>query len=346
LDARTSGLVVDPRIDSDGLTASWSRDGKWLAVFSTVGSTFAPTPVLSLRAADTGNVLRELKPHLWDWPAQPTPSDLLWSPDGTEILLTGESDHGPGIQIVNVLSGDVTTVLEGAFFGSEGYRLMGDGWLGRSRAIVYRRGGRGALMARDVDTGAERLLCEGDPRASQGRRDGPGPNSGEGWPVGVAGSGDRVFCPRLTEDPKTIAIVERTLPTGQERELARIPNLLGTRLEVSPNGGTIIARSGAGLVAIALTGRSDSVRLSSSSVRQQFVAWTPDGQHVLVREPDGNRFVLASPIGDEARELSGVPDRLRTLTFHPNGKDVVLAVSGAAVAAQVRVIDLRAAGAR
>jgi Tol biopolymer transport system component len=99
----TSAREVSANPQENNANPTWSPDGKYLAYLSERGRPGA-TPVIVLRTANTGGLVREIEPKIQ--------GALLagWKPDGKALLVTGRDFNGSryGAFRVDVETGDVS----------------------------------------------------------------------------------------------------------------------------------------------------------------------------------------------------------------------------------------------
>jgi len=176
--------------------ADWSPDGRRVAfTVPPRGRPWAPSSVLGIQTAETGEV-REI----------PTALDFMnvvgrprWAPDARSVVVSGQQRGRPGIYRIELATGRTELLVPG-----DGPRVFQPEPSPDGRTLFFVRGTaadtmNSALVARDLETGAERVLCRC-------------------WPVTLA----------LSPDGSMVAFVPPANPQGG-RSIRLIPARGGTQ---------------------------------------------------------------------------------------------------------------------
>ena len=175
VDMETGEILESPttlRSEGHNLRPAWSPDGKSLAYMSRRGWPEGPgyRTVLVIRSVETGGE-REILPEANIVIGPPWGlhfDNPCWSPDGHSILFRSHSDgpkgsQGEGLHLVNVQTGQFTTVVE----RSSGESINCPAWYPDGKTIFYhrRREGRGewpcSIVRHDLGTGQDQKLYQG-----------------------------------------------------------------------------------------------------------------------------------------------------------------------------------------
>lgn len=161
-----SGRILEPpeiAIKRNQGRNSWpeySADGKYLAYLTTRSRAFQSAifpKILCIRSLESGEE-QEF----------PTTFNRLagtrWSPDGRHVYVGAWDDQGVGIYSINVENGELTPIVRAEHrAGIVGHQISADG-----KDLIYERRDKPPepirILSRDLTTGVERLLYEGDPQ--------------------------------------------------------------------------------------------------------------------------------------------------------------------------------------
>ena len=136
----------------------YSADGKYLAYLTTRGRVFQSAifpKILCIRSLESGE--EQEFPTTFNRLAAPR-----WSPDGRHVYVAAWDDQGVGIVSVNVENGELTPIVRAEHrAGIQGHQISADG-----KDLIYERRDKPKepiqILSRDLTTGVERLLYEGD----------------------------------------------------------------------------------------------------------------------------------------------------------------------------------------
>jgi Tol biopolymer transport system component len=170
----------------------WSRDGKYLAYLST--RTDAGI-VIVVQHADTGEIVRELRPKLG------YTTFMRWSPDGRRFAVSSSANGRIGVFLVDAESGETTTVTTPR---DDFWRGFAPEWSPDGTRLYYRLPveNQVAVMERNLSSGAEREVFR--------RKD-----------LGVHLSPDGRWFATRTDDGAAVGLVP--VAGGATRELHKMP---------------------------------------------------------------------------------------------------------------------------
>ena len=166
LDPETGRLVSKPkkieqRIDVQARGAGWSPGGEYLAYYRLFEGD--DRVVMVIHSLETGQE-RELSPPISVPSGRYAAAPMRWSPGERSILRIGRHESKDGIYLVDVETGDFTTIVEmprGAYIS---HAL----WSPNGKAIFYRRWDENStqILMRNLENGEETELLRGQPSAS------------------------------------------------------------------------------------------------------------------------------------------------------------------------------------
>ena len=266
-----------------------------------------------------------------------------WSRDGKHLAfyVSGRANQPAGPRSRTLIVRNVDTGVEQDFVipvhGFRG-RSLGLRWSPDGKSILMRANdfedNRGHIYRLQLESGKVAALVRTEPGVFLG--------IGATW----SPEGEKLYYNTFEEgSPVVSRILERDLGTGAEREVFRseAPNLIGPRVELSPDGKQVAFLTPSTYGASTLTtlqvistkgGEPREVYRVAADKRvrlsNQILAWTPDGQSLLfgVETPTDPierpvTRVWRIPVdGGEAVALELEIERPRDLRLHPDGRRV------------------------
>ncbi len=114
------------------VSPEWSPDGKYLAYISNRHPDLSyGSNSLYIRDLETGEEREVVRPQEIRWFGSFFMGGICWSPDGRSILLTGGGKKGQGIYVVDVKTGEMTTLLHSEV------RLFSPSWSADGKAVFF-----------------------------------------------------------------------------------------------------------------------------------------------------------------------------------------------------------------
>jgi Tol biopolymer transport system component len=285
-----------------------SRNGEWL-VHNVPDPNTAEwgQPVLTLRSLLTGE-LRAVKTSLGRIYGR-----QHWSPDGTRLFTRGEdANRRAGVFVVDVRTGEATTVLLRDTTSSVWVVPWTLGWTGSGKEVIYRRFDRDSTLrtvAADPVTGATRVLAS---RTHARPQDVVGELSPDGRLIAQVVP---------TENRQGTALRVTDLAGSSARELLRVnmPDDLST-IDWADDGRHIfVVRANQAAAANPARGslRVDRVSVADGATRAMQFGITGNYSPIAVH-PDGRRiFFTAGHGANELWELSGWWSTMSARTMSP-----------------------------
>ncbi|MFI8500817.1 NACHT and WD repeat domain-containing protein [Streptomyces sp. NPDC085524] len=272
---------------------AWSPDGRWIA-------SAGEGTVVRIRAADTGETVRELREH------QDTVEAVCWSPDGSRLASSSKD------RTVRIWSTGTWTVDR---------RLDSMDGL---NCLAWSPDGR-RLAAGDQDRGVRVWELTGVP-------DGPAPDGPAAeaalW---LTGHTDTLYAVSWSPDGTRLASASRDCVLAVWDAAERTGSLHGHEDSVwhaawSPDGGQLASASQDGTVRLwePRSGRQTDLLRPAAEVAD--VAWSPDGARVAAALRDGRALLWRpGPGGGSRTELRGHRDELSDIAWSPDGARVATA---------------------
>lgn len=342
-----SGQVLSPPVlagrDFIGATSlpTWSPDGTSLSWLSQGRPVLDDKFSLALRPAAGGRAV--------EWPLelnQVQPLGIQWTHDSRGFMVFGrDRDNRNGIFRIDAQTRAMSVVTLGGPFGSErGLRPVPreSSWSSDGTKFYFLRDapravGEGALIERDIASGTERELYRGTIRGLK-----------------ISPDHQTLYFEReILQGAQTVdgfrerILVERTLSSGQERELLRSIN--PNEIRLSPDGqyistGKIDSATKARSVGIVRVRDGQYRELMRGVAPQESLsvaAWSPDSQSVIVsqRLASGTRETWWAPIDDRAPRKLPIDTRAGSLEIHPDGRQVVLQTQSERKSNEVWVLE-------
>ncbi|MBK5291492.1 MAG: PD40 domain-containing protein [Acidobacteriia bacterium] len=201
-----SGAVTSPRdvstnLQENNMNPSWSPDGKYLAYVSERGRSGA-IPVIVLRAADTGGLVREFAPNL-------RRGELAgWEPNSRALLAVGTDFTGRnGAFRISIDTGDVSLLFATPIAPT----LSMPAWSADGHSLYYWKRVAGAdeqvFMCRDLVSGAEREVIR---RRFLGQ-------------LNISPDGRHLATETIDPAKNERVLLLVSLATGAAREIMRVP---------------------------------------------------------------------------------------------------------------------------
>ncbi len=280
-----SGKLTSPpvrlanQVAGSNIDPVWSPDGKQLAYVSqrSWGNQFGILSILSTSTGETREVrdFTQLKQFLW-------PS---WSPDGRSIVAQGIDPKGnDGIYRVNAMTGGVEPLV----IAEKGSHLSFPMMTPTGETLIYFRqinGSPGAMIQRDLSTGAERKLL-----------DGVRPNT-TGMPV-LSPDGRYLHYVTLDDATKQSTLAVLPVAGGTPRELLRVQQPLSLRTGWwTPDGSSVIYQetaTGASYSPIAANGPREFWLVGLNGGTPSKID-LPPGVGNIRTHPDGQLAVFTLP---------------------------------------------------
>jgi len=124
---RLTGYFVGRNVSPE-----WSPDGKYLAYISIRHPDLSyGSNSLYIRDLETGEEREVVRPPEIRWFGSFFMGGISWSPDGRSIILTGGDKKGQGIYVVDVKTGEMTTLLHSEV------RLFSPSWSADGKAVFF-----------------------------------------------------------------------------------------------------------------------------------------------------------------------------------------------------------------
>jgi len=114
------------------VSPEWSPDGKYLAYISIRHPALSSgSNSLYIRDLETGEEREVVRPQEIQWFGSFFMGGICWSPDGRSIILTGGDKKGQGIYVVDVKTGEMTTLLHSEV------RIFSPSWSADGKAVFF-----------------------------------------------------------------------------------------------------------------------------------------------------------------------------------------------------------------
>lgn len=231
-----------------------------------------------------------------------------WSPDGRHLSYESYYLRDSNVLIINSAEGQTRELrprlryFNFARWSPDGRAFLAQGTDFKGRQGIYRI---------DSQTGeVESILLSAPGEASMIPQWSP--------------DGQRIFYVRANEARTNVALVERDLASGAERELLR--GLDVQWFSVAPDGKQLACATvdpttqEAALFILGVAGgeRRDLLRPNDGF---GFPQWTPDGRRIVLRK-DGEIWTVA-PSGGSPRKIDLGVSRILDLRIHPDGRQII-----------------------